>query len=98
MISGSNEKELDIANQIADLLLEKEKLQQENKQLKEQLDVHKILLQTNAPSTCILTELEEWLKEHKNLYEGNEFQNNAKFCMTVDQVLDKIQELKEKYK
>ena len=38
-------------------------LQQENKQLKEQLDVHKILLQTNAPSTCILTELEEWLKE-----------------------------------
>lgn len=46
----------------------------------------------------LLQELEEWLKEHKNLYEGNEFQNNAKFCMTVDQVLDKIQELKEKYK
>lgn len=38
MISGSNEKELDIANQIADLLLEKEKLQQENKQLKKKYE------------------------------------------------------------
>lgn len=38
MISGSNEKELDIANQIADLLLEKEKLQQENKQLNRKID------------------------------------------------------------
>lgn len=59
---------------------------------------YKDLKQENKQLKNILIELEEWLKEHKNLYEGNEFQNNAKFCMTVVQVLDKIQELKEKYK
>ena len=41
-------------------------------------------------------ELEEWLKELQKLYEGNEFQNNAKFCITVDQALDKMKEIKEK--
>lgn len=40
-------------------------------------------------------ELEEWLKELQKLYEGNEFQNNAKFCITVDQALDKMKEIKE---
>ena len=39
-------------------------------------------------------ELEEWLKDFKRLYEGNEFQNNAKFCITVDQVLEKMKEIK----
>ena len=75
--------------------IEYEQLQQENKQLKEDFAVLKKL---QMISNDILNELEGWLKEHKNLYEGNEFQNNAKFCMTVDQVLDKIQKLKEKYK
>ena len=41
-------------------------------------------------------ELEEWLKDFKRLYEDNEFQNNAKFCITVDQALDKMKEIKEK--
>lgn len=39
-------------------------------------------------------ELEKWLKDFKRLYEGNEFQNNAKFCITVDQALDKMKEIK----
>ena len=49
MISGSNEKELDLANQIADLLLEKEKLEQENKQLKEKINkaLHKLKSSVN---------------------------------------------------
>lgn len=47
MISGSNEKELDIANQIADLLLEKEKLEQENKQLKDFLGLLEVNIRIN---------------------------------------------------
>ena len=43
----------------------------------------------------VLNELEKWLKNFKELYEGNEFQNNAKFCITVDNVLNKLNELKK---
>lgn len=43
-------------------------------------------------------ELEKLLEDFRRLYEGNEFQNNAKFCITVDQVLDKIKEIKENNK
>lgn len=83
-------------------------LQQENKQLREQLDVHKILLQTNAPSICILTELEECLKEKfeairtlkEMLGEDVKILNpNIKGIEIGYKVIqDKIQELKEKYK
>lgn len=41
-------------------------------------------------------ELEEWLKDYKKLYDDNEFQNNAKLCIRVDRVLDKMEEIKER--
>lgn len=61
MISGSNEKELDIANQIADLLLEKEKLEQENKQLKEDKKKAIEILKGSAMFYC--EEDRQWLEE-----------------------------------
>jgi len=69
------------------------KLEQENKQLK-----------------SILTELEEWLKEEQERYRDylstrpeNDSEYNSKYATQcglaqVDVILDKIQELKEKYK
>lgn len=59
-------------------------LERENRLLRQQLD----------QLTNNWNELEEWLKDFKRLYEDNEFQNNAKFCITVDQILDKMKEIK----
>lgn len=80
------------------------KLEQENKQLKEQLDIHKILLQTNAPSTCILTELEEWcdigIKDEIYVFDyGTELIGEPiKIHITsYEFVLEEIKKLKEKY-
>ena len=88
-------------------------LQQENKQLKEEnKELNKVCelygqSLYNADLTKmknILTELEEWLKEEiiniKNNYSqvnGNYFNMNYKI-ETYEDTLDKIQELKEKYK
>lgn len=87
MISGSNEKELDIANQIADLLLEKENLQQENKQLKED-----IIWWTNRFRAVE--------RDNRNL--KNEIQLRIKSIEKLENDIikyqRKIQELKEKYK
>lgn len=81
---------------------ELQKLQKENKQLKEQLDIHKILLQTNAPSTCILTELEEWLKDNLgNCRTNQKYALDNSYAIKEDtymRCLDKLLELKEKYK
>ena len=56
---------------------------------------NRLLRQQITQLTNNWNELEEWLKDFKRLYEGNEFQNNAKFCITVDQALDKMKEIKE---
>lgn len=59
-------------------------LERENRLLRQQID----------QLTNNWNELEEWLQNFKRLYEDNEFQNNAKFCITVDQALDKMKEIK----
>ena len=81
-----------------------EKLQQENKQLKEQLE-NKIDLYEDTISyqlgydsakalyEKVLTELEEWLKE-ENTYSDYK---DITYRETMGYVLDKIQELRNKY-
>jgi len=72
-------------------------LQQENKQLKELTDKyeeeHKTTFETWLKEINILTELEEWLEETSNYEEYDRVEQD-----TMNMVLDKIQELKEKYK
>ncbi len=71
MISGANEEELDIANARADLLLEIQKLKQENEELKEALENKKMCYYNNKAydikvllnKNNILTEFEKWLEE-----------------------------------
>lgn len=67
-----------------------------SKEERKQYDYEDYLLDKIDQLTNNWNELEEWLKELQKLYEGNEFQNNAKFCITVDQALDKMKEIKEK--
>lgn len=87
-----------------------EKFEQENKQLKEELENIKDFnnkLQASKDRldkddynlAHILNELEEWLKEIKKIYEEDVFDivSNTIYNQCED-VLDKIQELKEKYK
>ena len=94
------------------------KLQQENKQLKEELDNIKDFnnkLQASKDRldkddynlAHILTELEEWLKEHIEICkhnaniitEGSIEKKRLNYrAIIYDDTLDKIQELKEKYK
>ena len=79
-------------------------LQQENKQLKDLCnkyeEEHKTTFETWLKEINILTELEEWLKSYlymlngitdKDVYEEQQLDDFADF-------MDKIQELKEKYK
>lgn len=98
MISGMNEKELDIANQIADLLLEKEKLQQENKQLKSILTELEEWLQSIIyeiePMGCSINYNCEYDSEEDYI---NAMKEQSKLN-TLKIIKDKIQELKEKYK
>ena len=49
----------------------------------------------NYKLNSILTELERALKDHKEIKEKT---NTKEYYIEVDEVLDKIQELKEKYK
>ena len=82
------------------------KLVQENKQLKEELEndidryedtISYQLGYDNAKAFYekILTELERALKDHKEIKEKT---NTKEYYIEVDEVLDKIQEIKEKYK
>ena len=81
-------KSLDIVNEYI------EKLEKENKQLKDLCnkyeEEHKTTFETWLKEINILTELEEWLNTYKSVgYED---------IGTFQVILDKIQELKEKYK
>ena len=71
-------------------------LQQENKQLKEEIEEYKRIEQKDLEAfnnyDSILTELEEWLNKII------EITANLDEKGTCKNVLDKIQELKEKYK
>lgn len=75
-------------------------LEQENKQLKELIDKyeeeHKTTFETWLKEINILTELEKWLKEPE-YFNGRKLRQDYITIMTID-VLEKIQELKEKYK
>lgn len=74
--------------------------QQENKQLKEDFAVLKKL---QMISNDILNELEEWLKSIPKYFMDKRSFNNGVYIeqgmqKQIDLTLDKIQELKEKYK
>lgn len=89
-------------------------LQQENKQLKELCNKyekeHKKEFNTWLQGQKVLKNLEEWLKEEQERYRDylstrpkNDSEYNSKYATQcalsqVDIILDKIQELKEKYK
>lgn len=105
-------EELQKATIKADIELQKMKdniheLYEENKQLKEEIE-NKIELcegdtisyqlgydSAKALYEKILTELERALKDHKEIKEKT---NTKEYYIEVDEVLDKIQELKEEYK
>lgn len=75
------------------------KLQQENKELNRMCEIYSQSLY-NADLTKmknILTELEEWLKDYIPMLETGDMIEEATQD-TLKEVLDKIQELKEKYK
>lgn len=79
------------------------KLQQENKQLKEEIEEYKRIEQKDLEAfnnyDSILTELEEWLKNEKDYYFENYYYSDFNaYGSKLNDVLDKIQELKEKYK
>lgn len=101
-------KSLDIVNDYI------EKLEQENKQLKEELErsmkANIVLDNTNTDYASIIFELEEWLKEriewNKSIlkedagkYDLLGFNFHREAYIKVwEDTLDKIQKLKEKYK
>lgn len=88
-------------------------LQQENKQLKELCDKyeeeHKTTFETWLKGQKVLNELQEWLKEEQERYRDylstrpeNDSEYNSKYATQcglaqVDVILDKIQELRNKY-
>lgn len=82
------------------------KLQQENKQLKEEIEEYKRIEQKDLEAfnnyDSILTELEEWLKENAGICRLNQkYTTNQVYGLKEDayyKCLNKIQELKEKYK
>ena len=92
--------------EITKLNTDKYLLEQENKQLKEELENIKDFnnkLQASKDRldkddynlAHILTKLEEWLKEKQEDYKSSELYDDA---FIIGCTLDKIQELKEKYK
>ena len=86
----SEEQKDFLVEYIMQLQDEKYNLQQENKQLKEEIEEYKRIEQEDLIAfnnyDSILTELEEWCKSKIDEVKYNSF----------DEVLDKIQELKEK--
>lgn len=80
-------------------------LKQENNQLREEIEElkqaklimidYQDLEQRNIELNSILTELEEWLNRERN--DDSEYSSYERFT-AFDETLDKIQELKEKYK
>lgn len=94
-----------------ELLKDNEKLSQENKQLKEEIEEYKRIEQADLEAfnnyDSILTELEEWLKENKEICkhnaniisEGIDLKKRLNIrAIIYGDTLDKIQKLKEKYK
>lgn len=86
----------EIAKAIDDLLEENERLKDLCIKYEEE---HKTTFETWLKEINILTELEEWLKEIKKIYEEDVFDivSNTIYNQCED-TLDKIQELKERYK
>lgn len=58
-------------------------------------ELHDFFFERYTNLHCILTELERALKDHKEIKEKI---NTKEYYIEIDEVLDKIQELKEKYK
>lgn len=89
--------------EISKLNTDKYLLEQENKHLEEEIEEYKRIEQEDLKAfnnyDSILAELEEWLKEIKKIYEEDVFDivSNTIYNQCED-TLDKIQELKEKYK
>lgn len=85
---------LEISNKLYDY-------EEENKQLKEELEKKnkKYWQQQCAYYSSILYSLEEWLKDEKDYYFENYYYSDFNaYGSELNDVLDKIQELKEKYK
>lgn len=76
-------------------------LQQENKQLKEEIKWYEKENKHNqeiiVKDTSILTELEEWLKDYIPMLDAGDIVEESSQD-TLKEVLEKIQKLKEKYK
>ena len=92
-----NEQALEIAR-LKEII---EKLEKENKQLKEELErnakANVVLDNTNKDYASIIFDLEEWLQRQKEHFDHETGNVNIGIYIAMREVFDKIQKLKEKY-
>lgn len=105
MISGANEKQLDIANDRADLLLEIEKQKQTIQYLSECINEKDELISSYRKEqkrlNNIINELENWLMSsltnEEFCYLAENYKDRCRYDV-YNEVLDKLKKLKESEK